>query len=109
MDTVDEVRISTVDTDSAPYSGATGGSKTIYTMGPAVQKAAQEARERVLKIAAAELEASVEDLELVAVGVGGDEGHVPPVGVPGGQPQGDLLPATADPEREPAKSAIERE
>lgn len=65
MDTADEVRVSTVDTDSAPYSGATGGSKTIYTMGPAVLKAAQEARERVLKIAAAELEASVDDLELI--------------------------------------------
>jgi len=75
-DTVEEVRISTVDTDSAPYSGATGGSKTIYTMGPSVQKAAEEARERVLKIAASELEASVEDLELV-------HGEVRVKGVPG--------------------------
>jgi CO/xanthine dehydrogenase Mo-binding subunit len=76
MDSADEVRVSTVDTDSAPYSGATGGSKTIYTMGPAVMKAAQEARERVLKIAAAELEASVEDLELI-------HGEVRVKGVPG--------------------------
>jgi len=45
-------------------------------MGPAVLKAAQEARERVLKIAAAELEAAVEDLELV-------HGEVHVKGVPG--------------------------
>jgi CO/xanthine dehydrogenase Mo-binding subunit len=76
FDSAEQVRVSTVDTDAAPYSGATGGSKTIYTMGPAVLKAAQEARERVLKIAAAELEASVEDLELVA-------GEVRVKGVPG--------------------------
>jgi CO/xanthine dehydrogenase Mo-binding subunit len=76
MDSAEEVRVSTVDTDSAPYSGATGGSKTIYTMGPAVMKAAQEARERVFKIAAAELEASVEDLELI-------HGEVRVKGVPG--------------------------
>src|SRR5579859_1989274 len=76
MDSADQVRVSTVDTESAPYSGATGGSKTIYTMGPAVLKAAQEARERVLKIAAAELEASVDDLELI-------HGEVRVKGVPG--------------------------
>jgi CO/xanthine dehydrogenase Mo-binding subunit len=65
FENVDKVRVMTVDTDSAPYSGATGGSKTMYTMGPSVMKAAQEARERVLKIAAAEMEAAVEDLELI--------------------------------------------
>ena len=66
----------TVDTDAAPYSGATGGTKTMYTMGPSVMKAAQEARERVFKIASAELEAAVEDLELVG-------GEVRVKGVPG--------------------------
>ena len=76
MDSIGEVRVSTVDTEAAPYSGATGGSKTIYTMGPAVLKAAQEARERVMKIAASELEASVDDLELV-------HGEVRVKGVPG--------------------------
>ncbi|HEX8967162.1 MAG TPA: xanthine dehydrogenase family protein molybdopterin-binding subunit [Chloroflexota bacterium] len=76
FDSADDVRVTTVDTDAAPYSGATGGSKTIYTMGPAVLKAAQEARERVMKIAAAELEASVEDLEMV-------HGEVRVKGVPG--------------------------
>jgi CO/xanthine dehydrogenase Mo-binding subunit len=76
FDDADKVRVTTVDTDAAPYSGATGGSKTIYTMGPSVLKAAREARERVLNIAAAELEASVEDLELV-------NGEVRVRGVPG--------------------------
>ena len=61
----DQVRVSTVDTDTAPHTGATGGSKAMYTVGPAVQRAAAEARERVLKIASAELEASVDDLEIV--------------------------------------------
>jgi CO/xanthine dehydrogenase Mo-binding subunit len=76
LDSVEQVRVSTVDTEAAPYSGATGGSKTMYTMGPSIVKAAQEARERVLKIASAELEAAVEDLELVG-------GEVRVKGVPG--------------------------
>ena len=76
FDSADQVRVTTVDTDAAPYSGATGGSKTIYTMGPSVMKAALEARDRVLKIAAAELEAAVEDLEMV-------NGEVRVRGVPG--------------------------
>jgi CO/xanthine dehydrogenase Mo-binding subunit len=76
MDSANQVRVSTVDTDAAPYTGATGGSKTMYTVGPAVMRAAQEARERVLNIASAELEASVDDLELV-------NGEVHVKGVPG--------------------------
>lgn len=59
-----KVRVNTADTDSAPYVGGTGGSKVTYTIGPAVLKAAQDAREQVLRIAAAELETSVDDLEL---------------------------------------------
>jgi CO/xanthine dehydrogenase Mo-binding subunit len=76
MDDANMVRVATADTESAPYSGATGGSKTVFSMGPAVMRAAQEARERVLKIAASELEASVDDLEMVA-------GEVRLKGVPG--------------------------
>ena len=60
-----KVRVTTADTDSAPYVGGTGGSKVTYTIGPAVLKAAQDARDQVLRIAASELEASVEDLELI--------------------------------------------
>jgi CO/xanthine dehydrogenase Mo-binding subunit len=76
MDDADAVRVATVDTDAAPYCGATGGSKAIYSMGPAVVRAAEEARQRVLKIAAAELETSIQDLELVG-------GEVRVKGVPG--------------------------
>ncbi len=76
MDDIATVRVTSVDTDSAPYAGATGGSKITYTVGPAVRKAAEDARDQVLKIAAAELETSVEDLEIV-------DGRVQVRGVPG--------------------------
>jgi CO/xanthine dehydrogenase Mo-binding subunit len=76
FESADKVSVTTVDTESAPYSGATGGSKTMYTMGPSVVAAAREARDRVLKIAASELEAAVEDLEMV-------NGEVRVKGVPG--------------------------
>src|SRR5712692_2205714 len=51
-------------TDTMPYSGGTGGSKTTYSMGPAVLAAAQDARNQVLSIAAEILVASVADLEI---------------------------------------------
>jgi CO/xanthine dehydrogenase Mo-binding subunit len=52
-----------------------GGSKTVYTVGPAVQQAAAEARKQLLEIAAAELEAAPEDLVI-------EDGHVQVSGVP---------------------------
>jgi CO/xanthine dehydrogenase Mo-binding subunit len=61
----DKVNIVNADTDSAPYAGMAGGSKTTFTLGPAVIRAAEEARKQVLAIAAAELEASTDDLEMV--------------------------------------------
>jgi CO/xanthine dehydrogenase Mo-binding subunit len=51
-------------TDTMPYSGGTGGSKTIYTMGPAVLAAARDARNQVLAIASEMLEASADDLNI---------------------------------------------
>ena len=51
-------------TDTMPYSGATGGSKTIYSMGAAVLAAAQDARNQILTVAAEMLEAAVGDLEI---------------------------------------------
>jgi CO/xanthine dehydrogenase Mo-binding subunit len=60
-----QVRVTTANTDSAPYVGGTGGSKVTYTIGPAVLRAAEDARAQVLHIAASELEAAVEDLEMV--------------------------------------------
>lgn len=61
----DKVKINTADTDSAPYAGMAGGSKTTFTVGPAVIRAAEDARQQVLAIAAAEMEASADDLEMV--------------------------------------------
>jgi CO/xanthine dehydrogenase Mo-binding subunit len=62
---LDKVRLTTANTDSAPYAGMSGGSKVTYTMGIAVESAAQQARDQVMAIASAELEASPDDLELV--------------------------------------------
>jgi CO/xanthine dehydrogenase Mo-binding subunit len=59
-----------------PYSGGTGGSKTVYTMGSAVLAAARDARTQILAIAADMLEASADDLELA-------DGKVTVKGVPG--------------------------
>jgi CO/xanthine dehydrogenase Mo-binding subunit len=73
---IDRVRIDTGDSASAPYAGMAGGSKTVYSVGPAVQRAAAEARRQVLEIAAEQLEASVEDLVL-------EDGEVRVAGVPG--------------------------
>jgi CO/xanthine dehydrogenase Mo-binding subunit len=70
-----EVRVRTADTDSAPFAGGTGGSKITYTVGVAVRKAAEDAVEQIKQIAAQQLEASVEDLEL-------SEGMVRVKGVP---------------------------
>jgi CO/xanthine dehydrogenase Mo-binding subunit len=63
--TLDNVKVVNADTDSAPYAGMAGGSKTTFTLGPAVMRAAQSAREQVMAIAATELEASPDDLEMV--------------------------------------------
>ncbi len=61
---VEQVRILQGDTDMAPYAGASGGSKTTYTVGLAVQRAAEEARQQILRIASEHLEVAPEDLEI---------------------------------------------
>jgi CO/xanthine dehydrogenase Mo-binding subunit len=71
----DRVRVVYADTASAPYAGMSGGSKITYTVGRAVEMAAREARERLLDVAAEELEIAPEDLEII-------DGAVQPVGVP---------------------------
>jgi CO/xanthine dehydrogenase Mo-binding subunit len=71
----DAIQVTTADTSAAPYAGGTGGSKITYTMGPAVQKAAEDARQQILSIAAQHLEAAVEDLEIA-------DGQVRVKGVP---------------------------
>ncbi|QBD82282.1 xanthine dehydrogenase family protein molybdopterin-binding subunit [Ktedonosporobacter rubrisoli] len=72
----DTVEVAHGNTDTMPYSGGTGGSKTIYTMGAAVLSAARDAREQILKVASDMLEASVDDLEI-------EDGNVAVRGVPG--------------------------
>jgi CO/xanthine dehydrogenase Mo-binding subunit len=72
---IDQVRITTGDTDSAPVTGLSAGSKTIYTVGAAVLEAAEDARRQTLEIAARELEASLNDLEI-------EDGRVVVRGVP---------------------------
>src|SRR5438094_10415 len=72
---IDKVKITTGDTDVAPLTGLSAGSKTTYTVGVAVMQAAQNARNQTLEIAAKELEASVHDLEI-------DDGKVVVRGVP---------------------------
>ena len=59
-------KVSTVhdNTDTMPYSGGTGGSKTTYTMGAAVLAAAQDARNQILTIASDMLEASANDVDI---------------------------------------------
>ena len=73
---MEKVRVETTDTSSAPYAGMAGGSKTVYTVGPAVQQAAAEARKQLLEIAAEEMEAAPEDLVI-------EDGQVRVAGVPG--------------------------
>ncbi len=61
---VDKVKITTGDTDVAPVTGLSAGSKTVYTVGVAVMEAAKDARKQTLEIAAKEMEAAVQDLEI---------------------------------------------
>ncbi|MBA2451291.1 MAG: xanthine dehydrogenase family protein [Chloroflexi bacterium] len=61
----DQVEIVHGDTDNAPYAGGSGGSKITYTVGLAIQRAAEDARQQLLAMASQHLEAAVDDLELV--------------------------------------------
>ncbi len=72
---IDKIKITTGDTDTAPMTGLSAGSKTIYTVGTAVLQAAQDARRQTLEIAAKEMEAAVDDLEI-------EDGRVVVRGVP---------------------------
>jgi len=71
----DQVRIVHGDSDQVPFAGMSGGSKIVYTLGPAVLKAAEDARAQVLAIAAEHLEASIQDLVMA-------DGRVQVRGVP---------------------------
>lgn len=62
---VERIHTKLLPSDSAPYAGMSGGSKITYTVGLAVQAAAEDAKRQILEIAASELEAAPEDLELI--------------------------------------------
>ena len=62
---IEKVKIVTGDTDTSPLTGISAGSKTTYTVGAAVIEAAEDARKQTLDIAASELEAAVDDLDIV--------------------------------------------
>lgn len=51
-------------TDYAPYAGMSSGSKTIYTVAPAVQEAAEQVRSQLVALAAEHLECAEADVEL---------------------------------------------
>ncbi len=60
----DRVSVIRGDTNSAPYTTGSGGSVVTFSVGNAVKRAAEDARNRVLELAAKQLEARVEDLVL---------------------------------------------
>lgn len=72
----DMIRIIASDTEQSPYAGSTGGSKITYTVGAAVLDAAQAVRKQILDMAADQMEAAVEDLDI-------RDGVVVVKGVPG--------------------------
>ncbi len=71
----EQVRVVSTDTSSGPYAGGSGGSKVTYTVGAAVLRAAESARQKVLAAASQELEIAPDDLEVV-------DGVVRAVGAP---------------------------
>ena len=62
---VEDVTVVNVDTDASPWDAGTVGSRAILVSGTASQRAAIDARNQLFKMAARQLEASPEDLEIV--------------------------------------------
>jgi len=60
----ERIRVVGADSDQAPYAGMSAGSRTLLTVGAAVRAAAEDARRQILTIAAKELEAREDDLEI---------------------------------------------
>ena len=72
---LEAVRVVAADTAAAPLSPVSGGSTVTYSAGRAVRLAALDARDRLLRAAARDLEISLDDLEIV-------EGTIRPRGAP---------------------------
>jgi CO/xanthine dehydrogenase Mo-binding subunit len=62
---VERVAISNADSTGAPHSPMSGGSKITLVVGAAIVQAAQDAKRQAFEIAADQLEADLDDLELV--------------------------------------------
>ena len=62
---VSDVTVANVDTDAAPWDAGTVGSRGILVSGTAARLAAIDARNQLFKMAAGQLEASPDDLEIV--------------------------------------------
>ena len=62
----DDVTVIQGTTQGTPWGGGTGGSRTAVLAGGAARGAAEEVREKVLKVAAHQLEAAPEDLDIEA-------------------------------------------
>ncbi|MDE3074896.1 MAG: xanthine dehydrogenase family protein molybdopterin-binding subunit [Chloroflexota bacterium] len=61
---VEDVTVLNVDTDTSPWDGGTVGSRSLLVSGNAARLAAIDARKQLFGIAARQLEASTEDLEV---------------------------------------------
>ncbi len=61
---LDMVNVETGDTKTAPYAGMSAGSKTVYTVGRAVKKAAEDLRQQMFELAMKRLEVEPEDMEV---------------------------------------------
>ncbi|GAC1312137.1 MAG: xanthine dehydrogenase family protein molybdopterin-binding subunit [Acidimicrobiales bacterium] len=72
---IEQIRVIQGDTDKTPMGPGTGGSRSAVILGGAARLAAREVRDRMVAIAAHELEISPEDLEVA-------DGHVRPVDAP---------------------------
>lgn len=59
-----KITISPPDTDVTPYDKSTSSSRTTFHMGHAAQQAAREVKAQLFEVAARELEARVEDLQI---------------------------------------------
>jgi CO/xanthine dehydrogenase Mo-binding subunit len=62
---IERVAVSNADSTAAPHSPMSGGSKITLVVGAAIVEACHDARDQVFAIAADQLEADLEDLELV--------------------------------------------
>jgi CO/xanthine dehydrogenase Mo-binding subunit len=66
---MDQVIVAKRDTDMAPYTGQSGGSRVVYSQGTAVKRAADETRDKLIALAA-------ERLGLPEEALGCDDGRV---------------------------------